>query len=177
MSSAGHVVEHCIDLALPTIQPTVSMPFTSDPFSSGAPPLQQASSGRDAGPSRPAAALAARQQAAAVPAGRRRPRPAAAAAPGSSSGGDDIIDLTSDSPPTGADDVQVVRSTVVPRQPMRGAKRPRTAAVPGLPPAVAGLSPAKQLLLARLYNPPPPPPPEPEPEGPKCGICMEVGAC
>lgn len=36
------------------------------------------------------------------------------------------------------------------------------------------MSPAKQLLLARLYNPPPPPPPEPEPEGPKCGICMEA---
>lgn len=72
---------------------------------------------------------------------------------------------------------------MVPRQPTRGAKRPRTLPTPaaaapaGLPPALAGLSPTKQRLLAQLYNPPPPPQqPEAEPEGPKCGICMEVGS-
>ncbi|KAL4448010.1 hypothetical protein ABPG75_005229 [Micractinium tetrahymenae] len=138
---------------------------------------QRAASGRSAGPSsRPAAAAAVAQQ------GRRRPRPPQAGgsgAAGGSCGSQDIIDLTSDSPPS-QDDIQIVRSTVVPRQPTRGAKRPRTlpspaAAAPGgLPAALAGLSPTKQRLLAQLYNPPPPPPPDPEPEGPKCGICMEA---
>lgn len=137
---------------------------------------QRATSGRSAGPSsRPAAAAAAQQQ-------RRRPRPPQAGgsgAAGASGGAGDIIDLTSDSPPS-QDDIQIVRSTVVPRQPTRGAKRPRTLPTPaaaapaGLPPALAGLSPTKQRLLAQLYNPPPPPQqPEAEPEGPKCGICME----
>lgn len=157
----------------------LALPLASTLLCTSLPIKQRAASGRGAGPSsRPMAAAAQQQQ-------RRRPRPpnagAGRAAAGSSGGGADIIDLTSDAPPT-QDDVQIVRSTVVPRQPTRGAKRPRTlpppaAAAPGgLPPAFAGLSPTKQRLLAQLYNPPPPPQqPEPEPEGPKCGICMEVG--
>lgn len=138
---------------------------------------QRAASRRGAGPSsRPVTSAAAQQ-------GRRRPRPLQAGgsgAAGGSGGGADIIDLTSDSPAS-QEDIQVVRSTVVPRLPTRGAKRPRTlpspvAAAPRvLPAALAGMSPTRQRLLAQLYNPPPPQQPEPEPEGPKCGICMEVG--
>lgn len=131
---------------------------------------QLAQSGRGPGPSQQAAAgLSGRQQ---QPQQQRRP----AAAEGRGGGGGDVIDLTSNSPPQEDGELQIVRSTVqrVQRGPMRGVKRPRHSPQQQ---QAQQLSPMKALLVqaARVAAALPPPPPEPEPEGPKCGICMEVG--
>lgn len=94
----------------------------------------------------------------------------------SGGGGGDVIDLTSESLPE--DEIEVLRSTVA-RVAPRSAKRPRAQQQQAA--AGAGpwqhLSPTSKQLLAQLRAAPAaPPPPPPEPEGPKCGICLEVGA-
>lgn len=130
--------------------------------------LQRSSSGRGAGPSRQApAGTAGRQQ-------QPQPQQRRASAAGAGGGGGDVIDLTSDSPPEGDGELQIVRSTVqrAQRGPMRGVKRPRPSPQQQ---QVAQLSPMKAMLVQAARAAAALPPPEPEPEGPKCGICMEVG--